>query len=876
MRWWREQSEYMRSIVRNLVANGQWEFINGGWVMNDEATVSHTAIIEQMSTGHEFLFREFGVKPRIGWHIDPFGHAASQPSLFAQMGFDAFFFGRIDYQEHELRNRTKQLEFVWRGSQSLGAETDMFSHVLYTGYGFLPGFSFQRKDQPIMWDPELQDMNIKEMADDFASQIRQRARSNQTPNVLVPFGSDFQFENAHMLFKNMDHLIDYLNANQGVYDLHVFYSTPTTYMEAVHAANHVWDVKTGDFLPYADHPHSYWSGYYSSRSALKGYVRSRNNFLRATQSLLASTYLPFNIPYADLISKIEILTQAFSTSQHHDAISGTEKQHVADDYAKRLSIGSAACEDVMADILSKIVSKTGVNPNFSFCRLINESICPSTDTLTPVNSIAIVAYNPRARNVVETLRIPVKSGAAVFGPDGSPVKCQQYVNEDGVTSVAFQVEIPALGFNTYFLQHNSRDEIIPAKMIQDEMILENEFLKVAFDAETHRLKNITNKVSGRTVKIGQELMWWNASAGNKESSQASGAYVFRPNGTSPFNLNPRQVPTVTGTIGPMLSTVTQVWNKWARQTFRLYRNAAYLEVEATIGPIDISDDMGKEVIARYITDLDTKNIWYSDSEGQEFVERKTNYRPYPYNISEPVAMNYVPMNFAAYIRDVAKGDQITLVSDRTRGCASLKNGEFENMLHRRLLHDDKKGVGEPLNESNIVRTTQRIIFDPIVNASRRYRSEMASLNQPPVLLFANAGSVSKYIRENVVTFSAMDAKLPENVDLLTFKMLNTGQVLLRLQNIFAVGEDEELSKSVSLDLNSLFPALQIEQVTEVSLSANQPIQEMHRLKWKVAESKSESKEPKEFQTILDVDVKNAKVTLSAQQIRTFVIRYSVV
>lgn len=53
--------------------------------------------------------REFGVKPRIGWHIgkkicfpiiiyinikDPFGHAASQASLFAQMGFDAFFFGR--------------------------------------------------------------------------------------------------------------------------------------------------------------------------------------------------------------------------------------------------------------------------------------------------------------------------------------------------------------------------------------------------------------------------------------------------------------------------------------------------------------------------------------------------------------------------------------------------------------------------------------------------------------------------------------------------------------------------------------------------------------------------------------------------------------
>lgn len=33
------------------------------------------------------------------------------------------------------------------------------------------------------------------------------------------------------------------------------------------------------------------------------------------------------------------LGDALAIAQHHDAVSGTEKQHVADDYAKRLSIG---------------------------------------------------------------------------------------------------------------------------------------------------------------------------------------------------------------------------------------------------------------------------------------------------------------------------------------------------------------------------------------------------------------------------------------------------------------------------------------------------------------------------------------------------------
>lgn len=33
------------------------------------------------------------------------------------------------------------------------------------------------------------------------------------------------------------------------------------------------------------------------------------------------------------------LGDALAIAQHHDAVTGTEKQHVANDYAKRLSIG---------------------------------------------------------------------------------------------------------------------------------------------------------------------------------------------------------------------------------------------------------------------------------------------------------------------------------------------------------------------------------------------------------------------------------------------------------------------------------------------------------------------------------------------------------
>ncbi len=49
--------------------------------------------------------------------------------------------------------------------------------------------------------------------------------------------------------------------------------------------------------------------------------------------------------------------EAMGIVQHHDAVSGTEKQHVADDYAQRLSDG----------IDSAIVRKWFINFDYEKC-----------------------------------------------------------------------------------------------------------------------------------------------------------------------------------------------------------------------------------------------------------------------------------------------------------------------------------------------------------------------------------------------------------------------------------------------------------------------------------------------------------------------------
>lgn len=67
------------------------------------------------------------------------------------MGFDGFYFARIDYDDKNNRVDKKTMEMVWRGSQSLAESTEIFTGVLYHHYIPPDGFCFDQSctDPPI-------------------------------------------------------------------------------------------------------------------------------------------------------------------------------------------------------------------------------------------------------------------------------------------------------------------------------------------------------------------------------------------------------------------------------------------------------------------------------------------------------------------------------------------------------------------------------------------------------------------------------------------------------------------------------------------------------------------------------------------------------
>uniref|UniRef100_A0A3B4WWI6 Alpha-mannosidase n=1 Tax=Seriola lalandi dorsalis TaxID=1841481 RepID=A0A3B4WWI6_SERLL len=874
-RWWKRQSSSAQQTVKQLVNEGRLEFVNGGWCMSDEATTHYSAVIDQMTIGLRFLNETFGAcgRPRVAWHIDPFGHAREHASMFAQMGYDGFFFGRLDYQDRMHRMVQKEQELLWRASDSLTPPTaDLFTGILPNGYNPPEGFCWDQScdDPPIRDDPDLEDYNVDDVVMRFLTIANSQATVYKTNHIIMTMGSDFQYENANLWYKNLDKLIHYVNAQQANGSkVNVLYSTPSCYLQELHRANLTWALKTDDFFPYADSAHDFWTGYFTSRPALKRYERISNSNLQTCNQLEvlggpASRQGPFGEGESQTMKK------AMAVAQHHDAVSGTEKQHVANDYARRLANGWQRCQVLVSNSLAAL---SGSSAKRIYCDNLNISVCPLTESS---KKFSVSVYNPLARPVTRPVRLPVNGTAyAVSDANGKAVDCQVSTREVrrnrgfAVNELVFQVQAPPLGYSTYSVSLRQAGPRPASAQPGAPTVIQNKFLRVTFDPDTGLLSSLSNLETKQSIKLTQNFYWYNASDGNNlESNQPSGAYIFRPNSSTPFVISrTAKTETIQVQFPHMVQEVRQWFAPWVSQVVRLHGDSRALELEWTVGPLPIDDGLGKEVITRLDTSIKTSEIFYTDSNGREVLQRKKDFRP-TWNLmqSEPIAGNYYPINSRAFIKDDV--DQLTVVTDRSQGGGSIHNGSLEIMLHRRLLYDDVRGVAEPLNETSnifpeglVVRGRLLLSLDPPSVAADAHRPLAQEVVMQPLLTFTN-GDLSPNTR---LEFSGLQAALPPAVHLLTLTQWDKDSVLLRLEHQFQSWESKVNSQPVTVNLQKLFSTLDVLGMSELNLSANQWKDEMMRFSWT---SLPLTDGP------LWLDPSTWEVTLRPMEIRTFLLRVS--
>ncbi|XP_057868913.2 alpha-mannosidase isoform X2 [Cryptomeria japonica] len=870
-RWWRDISDQKQAQVRKIVESGQLEFINGGMCMHDEATTHYIDMIDQTTLGHRFIKKEFGKIPCIGWQIDPFGHSAVQAYLLGtELGFDSLFFGRIDYQDRQKRKDQKTLEVVWQGSKTFGASSQIFTSIFPEGYGPPDGFYFDVNEEssiPVQDDPLLFDYNVQERVNDFVNAAIIQANVTRTNHIMWTMGTDFQYQYAKSWFKEMDKLIHYVNKDGRV---NALYSTPSIYADLKHAANESWPLKLDDFFPYADSENAYWTGYFTSRPALKGYVRMLSGYY------LAARQLEFLVGRKRLGQNTAFLGDALAIAQHHDAVSGTAKQHTTNDYAKRLFIGASKVEEMVNSALVCLTNSTlnsqcgNVETGFQQCSLLNISYCPESEAnLTNNTSLVLVAYNSLGWKRIETIRIPVNSDSLIVtDTDGNTIQSQlvqisktssnlrsyylmAYLgvqsNQTPMFWLVFTVSVPPLGFSTYVISTSKgKGGEATISTIQKPKVTKNETvevgqgnLRLTFSTATGLLALIQNHRTGIDMPIQQSYLWYESDTGSSTDNQPSGAYIFRPNGSAHSAFS-EPVP-LTLFRGPLLDEIHQEFNSWIYQITRIYKDKEHVEVEFNVGPIPIDDGVGKEVITKLTTNMSTNGVFYTDSNGRDFLKRVRNYRSdWNLQVNQPVSGNYYPINSGIYTTD--NETELSVLVDRPVGGSSIQDGQLELMLHRRCLNDDLRGVDEALNETVCVQDNCKGLtiqgkyyfsIDAIIDGAKWRRTIGQEIYSPLLLAFTHQGD--DWTTSHVSKFMAMDPtySLPKNVAIITLEELEDGSVLLRLAHIYEAGEDAVYSNIAAVELKMLFPNKMISELTEMNLSANQEKSVMKLKEWKV-------------------------------------------
>uniref|UniRef100_A0A1A8V5E9 Alpha-mannosidase n=1 Tax=Nothobranchius furzeri TaxID=105023 RepID=A0A1A8V5E9_NOTFU len=793
-KWWNSIDEQKRVLVKRLVEAGQLELVTGGWVMADEANSHYFAMLDQLIEGHQWLQTHLGVKPSNSWAIDPFGHSPSMTYLLKGAGLTNMVVQRIHYSVKKHFAQQQTLEFRWRQSWDSSSRSDIMCHMMpFYSYdvphtcGPNPAvccqFDFHRLPGgrvfcPWRIPPEpITDQNIKERALLLLDQYRQKSRLFRSSVLLVPLGDDFRFVESRewdAQFDNYQKLFDYFNQHP---ELHVraHFGTLSDYFTALQrrlsTTGTTLPTLQGDFFTYADRDDHYWSGYFTSRPFYKRLDRTLESTLRATEIVFS-------------------LTMAEMRRFRGDG---------------RLVLQSSAHWLLLSD-------KSQYNPDQSKTLLQMDETISAQDTLPQKMTLAlsdvprsVVVFNPTEQFRTSVVSIVVDSPDArvVDAKTSQPMATQisaVWVEPSQVSAEVFQLsfiaELPPLALLVYHVTkaptgstprahyilhrhgnlptvHSEYFQVSPLQGTEANtpLLLSNKHLQIWSSPETGLMQKLRLQ-SGLVRQVQVKFLWY----GTRTSAHKdkSGAYLFLPGEEGPQPYLSSDPPLIRVTRGPIFSDITSCFKHFTHtvRVFHLDGHAGKsLEISNTV---DIRSEVNRELVMRLVSDVASSNRFYSDLNGFQMQQRRTLEKL-------PLQANFYPMSSSSFLQDSTS--RLSLLSAQSQAVASLRSGELEVVLDRRLQQDDNRGLGQGVTDNKLTASLYHLLLEDRVGGAQEVGgasvdhlsllAHLASLSlcHPPITMAAPTNTEVPKLHP----FLPLHSSLPCDIHLLNLRTLEDPQ-----------------------------------------------------------------------------------------------------
>ncbi|XP_074546825.1 alpha-mannosidase 2 [Halichoeres trimaculatus] len=844
-KWWGELDEQKREMVRRLLKEGQLELVTGGWVMADEANSHYFALLDQLMEGHLWMQRHLGVQPSSGWAIDPFGHSPSMTYLLKGAGLQNMVIQRVHYAVKKHFAQQQTLEFLWRQNWDSSSRSDITCHMMpFYSYdvphtcGPNPAvccqFDFHRLPKrrvqcPWKIPPQpITEQNIKERALLLLDQYRQKSRLFSSHVLLIPLGDDFRFMESSewdVQFDNYQKLFDYFNQHP---ELHVKarFGTLSDYFltlsKRLNASGKTLPTLRGDFFTYADRDDHYWSGYFTSRPFYKRLDRTLEATLRATEILFSLTLaemrrvhgdgrLASDFPARDHFLSLTLGRRNLALFQHHDAVTGTARDPVVVDYGTRLFHSILKLHQVLQSSAHwlLLMDKSQYSHSQSKTFLQMDETFSAQDTLPQKTKLtlsdeprSLVIFNPteQLRSSVISVVVDSPDARVVDAETGQPMAAQISAVWEGpnrASTEAFQLdfvaELPPLSLvvyhvtkssvgSTHRVQYtfNSHDSsTVKSEHFQvshltrteagSPLSLSNKHIQIWSSSETGLLQKLRLQ-SGLVRQVQVQFLWY----GTTSKSDKSGAYLFLPGPEGAQLYSYSEPPLVRVSRGPIFSDITSCFKHFTHRV-RLYHLEGHagrsVEVSNTV---DIRSEVNRELVMRLVTDVSSGNLFFSDLNGFQMQQRRTLEKL-------PLQANFYPMSSAAFVQDT--GSRLSLLSAQSQAVASLRPGELEVVLDRRLQQDDNRGLGQGVTDNKLTASLFQLLLEDrkggaqgVGGSSVEHLSLLAhmtslSLCHPPITMVTPSRNQMPKLRP----FLPLRLSLPCDVHLLNLKTLEDPQ-----------------------------------------------------------------------------------------------------
>ena len=456
-KWVEEFDPDMFEEIKERVKEGRFVVVGGWYVQPDCNLPTGEGFARQTLYSQRYFKEKLGVTAKVGYNVDTFGHNAMIPQILRKSGMDSYVFLRPGPHEKELESYL----FKWVSPDG----SSVLAHRICGAYGWRFGG----------YD------GLNELIEKNKTEI-------DSPADAFPFFYGVGNHGGGPTIRNLELLREYAEKNP---DCELIYSNLSDFFEYVQ--------NSGIDIPELhDDLQHHASGCYSTVSEIKRNIRRAE----------------FNLSAAEVYSVMSnrLLSRPYKADRFEDAWNNVTFSHF---------------HDILGGCCTRSAYREALPLCYESISYAKKSINNSLQTLSwaidtsDAPTIPVIVFNPHPFPVRTALRI---NGSFEKATDfkGNAAAVQKVLSEAdanfGRSDTLLLAEIPALGYNTYYMFSERADTTLVShamrnwygtdkpsekseecELYANKSCLENKYIKVVFDEKDASVVSYVDKRTGREL-----------------------------------------------------------------------------------------------------------------------------------------------------------------------------------------------------------------------------------------------------------------------------------------------------------------------------------------------------------------------------------------